>query len=152
MNIQIRKMELADIPSVLAIDQASFTLPWPESSYRYEVLSNRVARCLVAEDQQHQIVGMIVSWILTDELHIATFATHAGRRREGIGTLLLRKALTDASHSGARRAYLEVRESNLVAQAVYGKFGFKVSGRRPRYYRDNNEDAILMTLGAVEMK
>jgi len=149
MSVQIRKMEIGDLPAVLAIDQDSFSLPWPESSYRHEVLSNRSARCLVAEDQERQVVGMIVSWIVTDELHIATFATRKERRRQGIGSRLLREAIADASRVGAQRAYLEVRASNLVAQAVYGRFGFRRSGRRPRYYRDNNEDAILMTLDPV---
>ena len=93
---------------------------------------------------------MIVSWLIVDELHIATFATHVDHRRKGIGSLLLREALAEASKDGARRAFLEVRASNLAAQGMYERFGFKVSGRRPQYYRDNSEDAILMTLEPME--
>jgi ribosomal-protein-alanine N-acetyltransferase len=89
---------------------------------------------------------MIVSWIVIDELHIATFATHPGFRRQGVGSQLLKDALDDASRAGARRAFLEVRASNAAAQEMYRKFGFEVVGRRPRYYRDNSEDAVLMTL------
>jgi len=93
---------------------------------------------------------MIVSWMILDELHIATFATHGEHRRRGIGRLLLKSALDEARVDGARRAFLEVRESNSAAQAMYEGFGFKITGRRPRYYRDNDEDAILMTLEPLE--
>jgi ribosomal-protein-alanine N-acetyltransferase len=150
MTISVRKMEPGDIPAVVEIDRASFSLPWPESSYRYEIHDNKASRCLVAEDGKNGIVAMIVSWMILDELHIATFATHREHRRKGIGTLLLRAALDDAQAGGARRAFLEVRESNNAAQAMYDRLGFKITGRRPRYYRDNDEDAILMTLEPLE--
>jgi ribosomal-protein-alanine N-acetyltransferase len=143
-------MVLEDIPAVVGIDQVSFTLPWPESSYRYEVLDNKAARCFVAQTSDQAIVGMIVSWMIVDELHIATFATHPDHRRQGIGSELLTTALRDGREAGARRAFLEVRESNVAAQAMYLRLGFGVSGRRPRYYRDNQEDAILMTLDPLE--
>jgi ribosomal-protein-alanine N-acetyltransferase len=150
MTISVRKMEPGDIPAVVEIDRTSFSLPWPESSYRYEIHDNTASRCLVAVDEDNGIVAMIVSWMIIDELHIATFATHSGYRRKGIGKLLLRAALNEASEGGARRAFLEVRESNEAAQAMYGAFGFKIAGRRPKYYRDNDEDAILMTLEPLE--
>lgn len=152
MNVDIRKMTTQDVPAVSQIDHMSFTLPWPEHSFRYEVSENRVSRCFVAETPDKRIAAMIVSWIIVDEMHIATIATHPDFRRQGVGELLLRQALLDALHAGARLAFLEVRESNTAAQAMYLKFGFKATGRRPRYYRDNNEDAILMTLEPLEIK
>lgn len=150
MNLAVREMRLEDVPAVTAIDRASFALPWPENSYRYEVQDNRQARCLVAEDCDGKVVAMIVSWLILDELHIATIATHADHRRQGIGRQLLRTALSDGRRLGATRAFLEVRASNLAAQQMYLEFGFAASGRRPRYYRDNGEDAILMTLEPLE--
>ena len=93
---------------------------------------------------------MIVSWKIVDELHIATLATDQSQRRQGIASILLRHALESARSDGACRAFLEVRESNAPAQAMYEKFGFRATGRRPRYYRDNGEDAILMTLESLE--
>jgi ribosomal-protein-alanine N-acetyltransferase len=146
MTARIRKMKMEDVPSVVRIDQASFSLPWPESSFQYEVADNALARCLVAEAGDGRIAAMIVSWMIADELHIATFATAPEFRRQGIGSLLLTEALADARRTGARRAFLEVRSSNAAAQDMYRKFGFAVTGLRPRYYRDNAEDAILMTL------
>jgi ribosomal-protein-alanine N-acetyltransferase len=152
MTIEIRHMQLEDLPSVVQIDQMSFSLPWPEGSFRYEVAKNKAARCLVAEAEDHRIAAMIVSWIIVDEVHIATFATHTEFRNQGIGSALLRAALEDAGSLGAVRALLEVREGNAAAQAMYRRFGFEVTGRRPHYYRDNGETALLMTLERLEPK
>jgi ribosomal-protein-alanine N-acetyltransferase len=150
MSVTIRMMELEDLAAVIQIDQMSFALPWPARTFHYEVSDNHAARCLVAETEDHRIAAMIVSWIVVDELHIATFATHVEFRRQGIGARLLSEALSDAGRLGARRAFLEVRAGNEAAQTMYKKFGFQVTGRRPKYYRDNAEDAILMTLEHLE--
>jgi ribosomal-protein-alanine N-acetyltransferase len=150
MTITIRKMTISDLPEVVEIDQMSFSLPWPVNSFRYEVSDNRTARCMVAETEDHRIAAMIVSWILVDEMHIATFATHRDFRRQGIGSALLIAALNEARLAGAKRAFLEVRTGNGLALEVYKKFGFEVTGRRKAYYRDNGEDAILMTLEQME--
>jgi ribosomal-protein-alanine N-acetyltransferase len=128
----------------------SFSLPWPESSFRYEVTENRASRCFVAETEDKKVVAMVVSWIVVDELHIATIATHPDFRRQGVGSQILTAALEDGRKAGVRQAFLEVRERNEAAQAMYRKFGFEVTGRRPRYYKDNGEDAILMTLKSLE--
>lgn len=152
MNVTIRKMTERDVPAVAKIDQISFSLPWPEHSFHYEVSENRVARCFVAETKDRRIAAMIVSWIIVDEMHIATIATHPDFRRQGIGARILTQALLDGQASGARLAFLEVRASNETAQAMYRRFGFRTTGKRPRYYRDNGEDAILMTLEPLEIK
>lgn len=150
MNVIIRKMTIQDVPVVAQIDRMSFSLPWPEHSFHYEVSDNRVARCFVAETEDKRLTAMIVSWIVVDELHIATIATHPDFRRQGIGERILTAALKDASAAGVRRAFLEVRASNEAAQAMYRKFGFEITGRRVKYYKDNGEDAILMTLEPLE--
>jgi ribosomal-protein-alanine N-acetyltransferase len=151
MTANVRKMVLTDIPAVVAIDQASFSLPWPETSYRYEVQSNASSRCFVAESDATEITAMIVSWLIVDELHIATFATSPMHRRKGIGSQILTAALQDAAAAGAKRAFLEVRAGNQEAQAMYRKFGFTITGTRAAYYRDNGEDAILMTMEPLEV-
>ena len=150
MNITIRKMTVQDVPVVAQIDQMSFSLPWPEHAFHYEVADNRVARCFVAETGDKRLAAMIVSWIVVDELHIATIATHPDFRRQGIGAEILTAALRDAGMSGVRKAFLEVRASNEAALTMYRKFGFEVTGRRVKYYKDNGEDAILMTLEPLE--
>ena len=142
---------MRDIPSVVMIDKQSFSLPWPETSYRFELQDNAASRAFVAETEDHEIVAMIVSWLIVDELHIATIATTPNRRRQGIGSQILIAALKDAQAAGAKRAFLEVRAGNQAAQDMYHKFGFVQAGRRPAYYRDNSEDAILMTLDPLEV-
>jgi len=145
MSFRIRKMTEADIPAAVALDKMSFTLPWPERSFRFEVTDNPAARCWVAE-MNGQIVGMIVAWLFVDEAHIANLATHPDFRRQGIAQELLKHTLRYTYDEGARSSFLEVRESNLAAQEMYRKFGYEQTGRRKRYYKDNDEDAILMTL------
>ncbi|HZJ25059.1 MAG TPA: ribosomal protein S18-alanine N-acetyltransferase [Anaerolineales bacterium] len=148
MNVRIRKMMLDDIEQVVAIDRVSFSLPWPERSFRFELTDNPASRCWVAE-VDGKIVGMIVVWLIVDEVHVATIATHPEFRRQGIAKNLLSYALQHMSTEGAQSSFLEVRASNLAAQDLYRKFGFEESGVRRRYYRDNDEDAILMTLSAI---
>ena len=148
--MNIRRMTLDDIAQVIAIDQVSFSLPWPERSFRFEITDNPASRAWVAE-LDGKIVGMIVAWLLVDEAHIATIATHPEFRRHGIASRLLIHALEYMRSEGARTSVLEVRESNAAAQEMYRKFGFEESGRRPRYYKDNGEDAILMTLENISV-
>ena len=145
MNLSIRKMTLEDIPAVVQLDQVSFSLPWPERSFRFEVTDNPASRCWVAEIDR-RIAGMVVAWLFVNEVHIATIATHPDFRRLGIGSRLLAYTLLQALEEGAHSSFLEVRESNLAAQELYRKFGYEEAGRRRRYYRDNDEDAILMNL------
>lgn len=147
--MNIRRMSLDDIPQVLAIDKVSFSLPWPERSFRFEITDNPASRAWVAE-LDGKIIGMIVAWLLVDEAHIATIAAHPDYRRQGIASKLLIYALQSMQGEGATNSVLEVRESNTAAQEMYRKFGFEESGRRPRYYRDNGEDAILMSLYKLE--
>jgi ribosomal-protein-alanine N-acetyltransferase len=92
---------------------------------------------------------MVVAWLLVDEVHIATIATHPEFRRHGIASRLLSNILLHGIEEGAQTSFLEVRESNLAAQEMYRKFGYEVAGRRRRYYRDNDEDAILMVLNSL---
>lgn len=148
MNVTIRKMTVEDVPAVVELDQKSFSLPWPERSFRFELTDNPASRCWVAE-LDGRVVGMIVVWLIVSEAHVATVATHPDYRRQGIGKRLLSHALLNLMREGARSSFLEVRESNLGAQEMYRKLGYEVSGRRRRYYRDNDEDAILMSLASL---
>ena len=151
MSLIIRKMTLEDIPAVIDLDQKSFSLPWPERSFRFELTDNPASRCWVAK-LDGKIVGMVVVWLMVDEAHIATLATHPDYRRRGIAKRLLSHALRKLVEEGARSSFLEVRESNIAAQTMYRKLGYEETGRRPHYYRDNNEDAILMTLDSLNVE
>ncbi|MBE0699353.1 MAG: ribosomal protein S18-alanine N-acetyltransferase [Anaerolineaceae bacterium] len=149
-------MSLADVARVHEIDKLSFNLSWSERSYRFEITENQNSINLVAEvsesGDQSSVIGMIVLWVILDEAHIATIAVHPDYRGCGIGKKLLANGLAAAYNRGARLAYLEVRKGNLTAQNLYDKFEFKVVGNRPRYYKDNNEDALLMTLDNLQIE
>ena len=149
-QITIRLMRMEDLDSVMSIDGLSFSMPWPASAYRHELSNNPAAELWVAEKKLpidgDKVIGMIVVWLILDEAHIATLAVHPEFRGKGIGSQLLEAALIEARNKGAREALLEVRASNHIAQALYKDYGFEVVHRRPRYYRDNNEDALLMNL------
>lgn len=148
-------MTLEDVFEVVAIDRMSFSLPWPERSYRYELSENPASRFLVAErprGEDNVVVGYVGFWLIADEAHISTLAVHPHYRRLGIGRQLLSSALDDAQQLGANLCTLEVRASNLGAIDLYAEFGFVVVGRRKGYYHDNQEDAILMTLYGLQAR
>ena len=148
--IYIRPMSLEDLEQVREIDQASFTMPWPESAYRFELQKNPASLLWVAETrlpgEKSNVVGMIVVWLILDEAHIATLAVHPDFRRHGIGKRLLATALHQSIRKRVKEAMLEVRASNQAAERLYRGFGFEIVGHRKRYYQDNQEDAVLMTL------
>jgi len=151
-SIRYRKMTLDDITQVHQIDILSFNLPWPEKSYQFELNQNPNSILWVAEALQDQPgavpiqVGMIVIWLIMDEAHVATLAIHPDFRGLGLSKKLLAIGLHESIQRGAVESTLEVRASNLFAQKLYEKFGYQIVGLRPRYYHDNNEDAILMTV------
>ena len=144
VRVVIEPMRLEDLPAVHAIEQASFTAPWPPHAYRSELESNRMAHYLVARagDAIAAYGGM---WLMVDEAHITTFAVHPGWRRQRVGERLLLAFLDIAIEQRAHEATLEVRLSNLAARRLYEKYGFRPVGLRPRYYSDDHEDALIMT-------
>jgi ribosomal-protein-alanine N-acetyltransferase len=155
LEIRIRPMSLADVPRVHELDTLSFSMPWSERSYRFELTENHNSSCWVAEsvpgDGPGLVIGMMVNWIILDEVHVATIAVHPDYRRLGIGRRLLAQGLLAARERGVSLAFLEVRRGNLAAQAMYRQFGFVVSGERVKYYKDNNEDALLMNLHRLDL-
>jgi len=144
LKMMIDAMRLEDLEQVQRIELASFSTPWPSNAYRSELETNRLASYLVARIDG-RIVGYGGMWLMVDEAHITTFAIHPGWRRQGIGERLLLAFLDLARDRHAREATLEVRLSNLPARRLYEKYGFRPVGLRPRYYSDNNEDALIMT-------
>jgi len=145
-------MTIDDVPAVTELDKLCFTLPWPERSFRFELTDNPASRCWVYETDG-KIVGAVVSWLLVDEAHIATLAVHPDFRRMGIAMKLMRYSLRYMAKEGAVTSHLEVREGNEAARSLYRALGYEDIGRRKRYYKDNDEDAILMNLhGLHEFK
>lgn len=153
LSLRFRRMKLEDVARVHEIDRLSFTLPWPEKSYVFELTENPSTLAIIAEllsqEAKPIIIGMAVVWIVVDEAHIATIAVHPDFRGHGYGKRLLAETLRQAIQRGVSLATLEVREHNLLAQQLYLKFGFIIVGKRMNYYKDNNENAILMTVNKL---
>jgi ribosomal-protein-alanine N-acetyltransferase len=176
----IERMTLEDLPQVLAIEQASFPLPFSENLFRME-LNLDVAKLYVVRRKRKvnegrspsgvngeisvaqmggsggeavsppvvtddEVIGYIDYWHIGPEIHIITVAVHPDWRRRGIGSALMDLLLGEAKRSGAKTVSLDVRPSNQPALELYRKFGFEQTGLRRRYYQDNDEDALTMTL------
>jgi ribosomal-protein-alanine N-acetyltransferase len=141
--VAIEPMTVADLPRVLAIERMSFTSPWSEANFRYEIEDNTLAWNLVGR-AEGVAVAFACAHIVADELMINDLAVDSSVRRQGLGSMLLRHLIDGARVRGCRRATLEVRPSNAPARALYEAFGFEVVGRRRGYYADSGEDAMLL--------
>jgi len=144
-------MRLGDVDQVAAVERLCFLLPWPAETYRRDLRHNGDSHYLIVEHQgaAPRIVGFGGYWLISDEAHISTLGVHPDYRRLGLGEYLLASMLLEAMGRGAHLATLEVRVSNVAAQALYCKYGFRVVRRRRRYYRDNNEDAFIMDIESI---
>jgi ribosomal-protein-alanine N-acetyltransferase len=141
--VEVVDMTMDDIPAVHEVERLSFPVPWPANAFRHELTQNRNARYVVARSDG-RIVGYAGLWLMVDEAHITTFAVHPEHRRRKIGERMLQRVFDIAEDIGAEWLTLEVRVSNLAAQKLYEKYGFRRAGIRRRYYSDNNEDALIM--------
>lgn len=153
-QVVIRPMTLDDVNAAHEIESLSFATPWPAYAFEQELRGNRLARYLVARSAD-ALVGFAGIWMMVDDAHVTTISVHPEWRRRGVGRQLMRGLAELAVTLGARRMTLEVRPSNAGAQNLYREFGFEVVGRRPGYYSDNGEDALVMTtpdLDAPEMR
>jgi len=108
-------------------------------------VQSRTFGTIAARDRGDTVIGYIIFSEVVDELHVLNVAVHPEYRRRGIATALLTSLHKMALERGRAFAYLEVRESNKAAQALYLKFGYKPLTKRKAYYSDNHEDAVIMT-------
>ena len=142
--VQYRKMTLADVESVYAIELATFPTPWTLDSFYYELNENQFSHYLVAEDETGTLVGFCGVWLVIDAAQITNVAVVESVRGQGIGEGLMREAMRVAKEANMDVMSLEVRVTNTVAQNLYRKLGFKDGGIRKGYYTDNQEDALVM--------
>src|SRR5690625_1300544 len=139
----IRDMLNDDIDAVMSVDQASFSTPWSREIFKREMNENKYAYYFVIEEND-KIIGYAGLWIVEDDAQITNIALLPEYRGYKIGEKFFGFSVQFAIKKGAYRLSLEVRESNLVAQLLYRKFGLVPGGIRKGYYPDNNEDAIVM--------
>ncbi len=142
-------MKKEDIDQVLAIEQASFSMPWSRNLFLSEFHSPGVSTLLVSlanDTPPRMVTGYIIYWLVEDEMHLLNLAVAPVYRRQGIARQLVLDAIKRAYAKGARRAFLEVRASNTAAQKLYSNLGFTGTFIRRDYYDSPTEDAVIMTL------
>jgi [ribosomal protein S18]-alanine N-acetyltransferase len=140
--IHIRWMIRRDMPSVLAIEEASFEFPWSEEEF-IRCLRQRNCIGMVAE-QDDEVVGFMIYELHKNRLHLLNFSVAPKCRRSAIGTSMIQKLSSKLSHERRNRITLEVRETNLGAQLFFKHLGFRAISVLRDFYEDTTEDAYLM--------
>jgi len=147
-GLEIGPMTEDDLDEVMRIERMSFRVPWTPGMFRQD-LEFPLARCLAARvgsAEKKRLAGYVLCWFVADEVHVTNIAVRKDLRKQGVATRLLEEALCQARRELMRYCTLEVRVSNEAAKGFYRKLGFESRGVRPKYYSDNNEDAVIMWL------
>ena len=140
-QVSVQPATADDIDEVLRVQEASpGAACWKRTQYE-EFLQE--SRCIFLVAGAGSVAGFLAARMAADELEILNLAVEPQQRRRGIGARLLQEALAEGRTRGARSAWLEVRDSNQGARALYGRFGFRETYRRPRFYQDPTEDAVV---------
>ena len=140
--LSFREMLPADAEAVEIVEKASFAVPWSRKSFWEEAANEQTCYLLALDDER--VIGYAGMWLVLDEAQITNVAIHPDHRGQKIGLALLKEMIKEAVKRGAERMTLEVRPSNVAALALYTSLDFQDCGRRPGYYQDNGEDAIIM--------
>ncbi|MHB8413325.1 MAG: ribosomal protein S18-alanine N-acetyltransferase [Candidatus Acidiferrales bacterium] len=139
----IRQMEPRDIDAVMDIQtQSREAAQWSRTDY--EALARGAEPCFVAKDGA-RVVGFLMARKLADEMEILNLAVHPAARRQRFASRLLHQAMDWDANNKIGKVHLEVRASNAAARAFYERHGFRATGIRANYYRDPDEDAVLLT-------
>lgn len=142
----IRTAEQMDIDAIVRVEDACFSTPWSIDAIKHEICENKLADFMIACDEENNIIGYIGIWTLLDECQINKIAVMPEKRKIGIGKTILNHVIELTRDMGVKSWYLEVRESNTAAQALYRSAGFSSVGTRKNYYINPVEDAVLMSL------
>lgn len=146
IEVTIDLMGNKDLPEIIVIEKESFGSPWTEGMFKDE-LRTRHSQCLVARMRQGDktfIGGYMIFWVVADEAHLHNIAVKKEFRRQGLAYQFLAVMKQISRQVGVKAQTLEVRESNIAAIKLYRKCGFVVKGKRPLYYTDTQEDALIM--------
>lgn len=141
--IEIVDMNRFHIDGVLEVENSTFHIPWTRADFEKEIKENNMAVYKVALDDGKP-VGYAGMWHIVNEGHITNVAVHEDYRRQGIGERLIDALFDVANDREMIGLTLEVRISNMAAQKLYTKKGFRPEGFRKNYYQDTKEDAVIM--------
>jgi len=153
-KLQLKPLAPEQLSSVLEIDRECLGGLWTLDGYQREIASPNstllVLSLIRASDPKEKILGFGCLWAVLEFAHITILAIKPHYQGRGLGQLLLYSLLQDAVSRSLERVTLEVRSSNQVALSLYEKFGFKIAGRRKKYYQ-NGEDALILWRGGLHL-
>ena len=141
--LTLRKMTTSDVDAVFEIEVQSFKTPWSKDAFYKEMTENTLAEYIVICEED-RIVGFGGMWLIIDEIHITNIAIAPEYRGKGYSKPLVQALIDFATERRFKHMTLEVRVSNAIAIALYEQFGFVGVGKRPKYYIDTGEDALVM--------
>jgi [ribosomal protein S18]-alanine N-acetyltransferase len=147
-SIELSRMRRRHLRKVLAIESKVYPRPWSAALFLSEI-GQRSTRSYLVAKHGSEVVGYAGMMFTGFEAHVTNIAVDPAWQGHRIGTRLLLALATEAIARGSQRISLEVRVSNSVAQAMYEKFGFSVTGIRKGYYIETNEDALVMSVEAA---
>ncbi len=140
----IRAATPADIPAIVGLERAAATAAhWAIAEYERVLDADQLARIVLVSEEGGDLTGFLVARALGSEWEIENIAVAITQQRRGIATALLNEFVETARRRGIGRIFLEVRESNQAAQALYERCTFRAAGRRRAYYNDPTEDAVI---------
>jgi [ribosomal protein S18]-alanine N-acetyltransferase len=146
--MRIRRATPVDIPALLTLEKDAATAAhWSLEQYEAALSGAAPSRLVVVVEEETGLRGFLVGSTVGEEWEIENIVVAETARRRGLGSHLLGEFLDSARSQGAQAVFLEVRESNLAARRLYEKWAFAETGRRKRYYREPEEDAIVYRLG-----
>ncbi|GAC1659555.1 MAG: ribosomal protein S18-alanine N-acetyltransferase [Vulcanimicrobiaceae bacterium] len=142
-------MQDAHLQQITRIETLSFPSTWPQNAFHNEIHDNKLAHYFVGTVDD-RVVAYGGIWVILEDSHITTIAVHPDVRGKKYGEIMLLHLLDETIARGASWITLEVRESNIIAQRLYSKYGFTVVSTRRGYYSDNNESALVMWAGNLK--
>ena len=142
----ILPMTRADLDSVYRIAEVSFPVSWSRESFEDELQNRWAVLRVLRPGSGESVCGFSHFWLLGEGIELHNLAVLPQARGRGYGLALIEDMAEIAAIRGAKEAWLEVRRSNLAAIALYQRAGFEKVGVRPRYYSNNDEDALTMKI------
>jgi ribosomal-protein-alanine N-acetyltransferase len=154
--VLIRRATPDDVPSIRELERQTETAAhWAEREYDALFAADappRLALVAVSEAESNGVVGFVIARCATPEWEIENVAVAREKRRRGIGIRIIMALLHEAQVAGATSVLLEARESNLAARRLYEKLGFSRQGRRNSYYKNPDEDGVLLSFSITNLR
>ncbi|RLC51843.1 MAG: ribosomal-protein-alanine N-acetyltransferase [Candidatus Cloacimonadota bacterium] len=148
IDCEIREMQIPDIPAIMELEKQLFSSPWSKDMFLQEINSG-FAFVLTAKETG-KILGYICGLLLFDEFNITNVGVAPEQQKQGFGEAMLKFIIARLLSQKCFKFFLEVRESNAAAIALYQKFGFEILGKRKKYYNHPVEDALMLGMSFLQ--